>query len=211
MLPLGFEPPTLQRSVHITIYVFNSVLPCWSVFFPIYGRKYSMNIKLFMENMWEFFLVFYFVQYKVNIPMHVGEFFYVFILFYTKLIFPCIQGDWNKSYIRNIFVGYKWKFTFQTKPLWGFATVYFLIQRFSQVGLQNSRRQSFQSSYFKSITLRQNTNVNWPCFRLKTKIKNYNRPDWNCSQSHIGHHVAARPYSELVAISLSVYIVSAYM
>ncbi len=35
-----------------------------------------------------------------------------------------MQGDLNKSYIRNIFVGYKWKFTFQTKPLWGFATVY---------------------------------------------------------------------------------------
>jgi hypothetical protein len=56
--------------------------------FLIYGRKYSMKIKLFMENMWEFFLVFYFVPYKVDIPMHVGEFFYVFILFYTKLIFP---------------------------------------------------------------------------------------------------------------------------
>ncbi len=126
MLQVGFEPPTLPRSVNITIYVFNSVFPCWSVFFPIYGRKYSMKIKLFIENMWEFFLVFYFVPYKVNIPMHVGEFFYVFILFYTKLIFPCMQGDWNKSYIRNIFVGYKWKFTFQTKPLWGFATVYFL-------------------------------------------------------------------------------------
>jgi hypothetical protein len=46
-------------------------------------------------------------------------------LFHTKLIFPCMQGELNKSYIRNIFVGYKWKFTFQTKPLWGFATVYY--------------------------------------------------------------------------------------
>jgi hypothetical protein len=59
-----------------------------------------MKVKLFMENMWEFFLVFYFVPYKVNIPMHAGEFFYVFILFHTKLIFPCMQGDLNKSYIR---------------------------------------------------------------------------------------------------------------
>ena len=61
-----------------------------------------MKVKLFMENMWEFFLVFYFVPYKVNIPMHAGEFFYVFYLFHTKLIFPCMQGDLNKSYIRNI-------------------------------------------------------------------------------------------------------------
>jgi hypothetical protein len=60
-----------------------------------------------MENMWEFFLVFYFVPYKVNIPMHAGEFFYVIFLFHTKLIFPCMQGDLNKSYIRHIFVGYK--------------------------------------------------------------------------------------------------------
>ncbi len=99
------------------------VFPSWSVFFPFYGRKYSMKLKLFMENMWEFFLVFYFVPYKVNIPMHAGELFYVYFLFHTKLIFPCMQGELNKSYIRNMFVGYKWKFTFQTKPLWGFATV----------------------------------------------------------------------------------------
>ena len=66
-----------------------------------------MKIKLFMENMWEFFLVFYFVPYKVNIPMHAGELFYVYFLFHTKLIFPCMQGELNKSYIRNIFVGYK--------------------------------------------------------------------------------------------------------
>jgi hypothetical protein len=66
-----------------------------------------MKVKLFMEKMWEFFLVFYFVPYKVNIPMHVGEFFYVLFLFHTKIIFPCMQGDLNKSYIRNIFVGYK--------------------------------------------------------------------------------------------------------
>jgi hypothetical protein len=61
---------------------------------------------------------------QVNIPMHAGEIFYVIFLFHTKLIFPCMQGDLNKSYISNIFVGSKWKFTFQTKPLWGFATVY---------------------------------------------------------------------------------------
>jgi hypothetical protein len=66
-----------------------------------------MKVKLFMENMWEFFLVFYFVPYKVNIPMNAGEFLYVLFLLHTKLIFPCIQRDLNKSYIRNIFVGYK--------------------------------------------------------------------------------------------------------
>ncbi len=101
-----------------------SVFPCWSVFFPIYGRKYSMKVKLLMENMWEFSLCFHFVPYKFNIPMYAGEFFYVFYLFHTTLIFPCMQGDLNKSHVRNMFVGYKWKFTFQTKPLWGFATVY---------------------------------------------------------------------------------------
>jgi hypothetical protein len=66
-----------------------------------------MKVKLFMENMWEFFLVFYFVPYKVNIPMHARKLFYVFILFHTKIIFPCMQGNLNKSYIRNIFVEYK--------------------------------------------------------------------------------------------------------
>ncbi len=66
-----------------------------------------MNVKLFMESKWEFFLVFYFVPYKVNIPMHAWEFSYVFFLFNTMLIFPGMQGDSNKSYIRNIFVGYK--------------------------------------------------------------------------------------------------------
>jgi hypothetical protein len=69
------------------------VFPCWYVLFPFYGRKYSMKLKLFMENMWEFFLVFYFVPYKVNIPMHAGELFYVYFLFHTKLIFPCMQGE----------------------------------------------------------------------------------------------------------------------
>jgi hypothetical protein len=66
-----------------------------------------MQVKLFMENMWEFFLVFYFVPYKVNIPMHAGEIFLCFFLFHTKLIFPCLQVDLNKSYIRDIFDGYK--------------------------------------------------------------------------------------------------------
>ena len=106
---MGFEPPTLWfSSVREVFFILPymcliSVFPCWSVFFPIYGRKYSMKVKLFMENMWEFF--------------------YVFYLFHTKLIFPCMQGDLIKSTVRNIFVGYKWKITFQTKPLWGFATV----------------------------------------------------------------------------------------
>ncbi len=108
----------------ICIYMYLiSVFPCWSVFFPIYWRKYSRKVKLFMENMWEFSLCFHFVTYKVNIPMCAGEFFYVIYLFHTKLIFPWMQGDLNKSNVRNIFVGYKWKFTFQNKPLWGFATV----------------------------------------------------------------------------------------
>jgi hypothetical protein len=81
---VGFEPPTLLFSFpsekcslyyHIQ-YAFNfSIPPVDLCFFPIYGRKYSMKLKLLMANMWEFFLVFYFVPYKVNIPMHAGEFF----------------------------------------------------------------------------------------------------------------------------------------
>jgi hypothetical protein len=67
-----------------------SVVPCCSLFIPIYGRKYSMKAKMFMENMWEFSLCFYFVPYKV--------------------IFPCMQGDLNKSNRRNLrdlYFGYK--------------------------------------------------------------------------------------------------------
>jgi hypothetical protein len=77
MLQVGFEPPTLQRSVHITMCVFNFSIPLVDLcfFLSMYGRKYSMKVNLFMENMWEFFLVFYFVPYKVSIPMHAGEFF----------------------------------------------------------------------------------------------------------------------------------------
>jgi hypothetical protein len=114
----------LKRSVQYIAMYSISVFPCCSVFFPIYGRKYSMKIKLFMENMWEFSLCFHFVPYKVNIPMNAGEFFYVIYLFHTKLIFPWMQGNLNKSNVSNIFVWYKLKFTFQTKPLWGFATVH---------------------------------------------------------------------------------------
>jgi hypothetical protein len=66
-----------------------------------------MKVKLIMENMWEFSLCFHFVTYKVNIPMYAGEFCYVIYLFHTKLIFPWMQGDLNKSNVRNIFVGYK--------------------------------------------------------------------------------------------------------
>jgi hypothetical protein len=33
MLQVGFEPPTLQRSVHITIYVFNFSIPLVDVCF----------------------------------------------------------------------------------------------------------------------------------------------------------------------------------
>ncbi len=64
----------LQRTVQYLI----SVFPCCSVFFPIYGRKYSMKANLFMENMWEFSLCFFLAPYKVNIPMYAGEFFLCF-------------------------------------------------------------------------------------------------------------------------------------
>jgi hypothetical protein len=32
--------------------------------------------------------------------MHAGDLFYVFFLLHTKLIFPCMLGDLNKSYMR---------------------------------------------------------------------------------------------------------------
>jgi hypothetical protein len=65
-----------------------------------------MKVKLFMENMWKFFLVFYFVPYTVNIPMHAGEFFMCFFVPY-KVNIPMYAGGFKKSYIRNVFVGYK--------------------------------------------------------------------------------------------------------
>ncbi len=78
---------------------------------------------MFMEIMWEFSICF-FASYKVNIPMYAEEFFLCYVFF--------MQGDLNKSNTRNIFVGCKWKFTFQTKPRWGFATVYQWGQKASQ-------------------------------------------------------------------------------
>ncbi len=51
-----------------------SVFPCCSVIFPIYGRKYSMKA----------------------CGKHVGIFL-MFFLLHTKLIFPCMQG--NFSYV----------------------------------------------------------------------------------------------------------------
>ncbi len=100
MLQVGFEPPTLQKSV--TMYVFNFSIPLLICVFPFYGRKFSMKLKLIMENMWEFFLVFYFVPYKVNIPMHAGEFFYVFFVPY-KVNIPMYAGEFQQVlYTTNI-------------------------------------------------------------------------------------------------------------
>ncbi len=107
----------LKRSVqYITIYVFNFSFPLlFCGFFPIYGRKYSMKAKLFMENMWEFSLWF-FAPYKVNIPMCAGEFFLCYFFVPYKANIPMYAGDLNKSNTRNIFVKCKWKFTFFFRP-----------------------------------------------------------------------------------------------
>jgi hypothetical protein len=51
--------------------------------------------------------MFLFCPYKVNIPMYAGEFFYVFFLFHTKLIFPRMYRNSNKSNKKKIFVAYK--------------------------------------------------------------------------------------------------------
>ncbi len=118
----------LKRSVqYITMYSI-SVFPCCSVFFPVYRRKYSMNV---YGNHVGIFHMFFLPHTKLRFPCMQGNFSYVIFLFHTKLIFPCMQGDLNKSNTRNIFVGCKWKFTFQTKPLWVFATVMYSIVFYS--------------------------------------------------------------------------------
>ena len=111
----------LKGSVqYIAIYVFNFSIPLFFCVIPIYGRKYSMKVKLFMENMWEFFLVFYFfpykvpcmqgnflcfyfVPYKVNIPMYAGEFFLCYFFVPCKFNIPMYEGGFkqvqNKEYI----------------------------------------------------------------------------------------------------------------
>jgi hypothetical protein len=65
-----------------------------------------MKTTMFRANMREFFfmLLVYFVPYKINIHIYVGGF--------------------KQVNERKIFVGYKGKFTHQTKPFRGFATVY---------------------------------------------------------------------------------------
>jgi hypothetical protein len=49
--------------------------------------------------------MFSFCYIKVNISVYAGDFFYVIYLLHTKLKIPRMQGDLNKSNIRNIFVG----------------------------------------------------------------------------------------------------------
>jgi hypothetical protein len=91
----------LKRSVqYITMYSI-SVFPCGSVFFPIYGRKYSMNV---YGNHVGIFHMFFMPYTKLILPCIQGNYSYVTFLFHTKLIFPCMQGDLNKSNTRNIFV-----------------------------------------------------------------------------------------------------------
>ncbi len=92
----------LKRSVqYITMYSISVFLCCY-VFFPIYGRKYSMNV---YGNHVGIFHMFFLPHTKLIFPCMQGNFSYVIYLFHTKLIFPCMQGDLNKSNTRNIFVG----------------------------------------------------------------------------------------------------------
>ncbi len=108
LFPWGICSLFLKRSVqYIAIYVFNFSIPLLFCVFSYLGKE------IFHEGK----------------AVYVGIFL-MFFLPHTKLIFPCMQGDLNKSHTRNIFVGYKWKFTFQTKPLWGFATVWCLESSF---------------------------------------------------------------------------------
>ena len=94
---MGFEPPTLLFSFPVPVDLCFFYL--WKEIFHEGKAVYGKHVGIFP------YLLFCSIQ--VNIPMHAGEFVYVFILFHTKLIFSCMQGDLNKSYIRNIFVGYK--------------------------------------------------------------------------------------------------------
>ncbi len=106
------------------MHVFSFSIPLLICVFSFLRKEIFHEGKAVYGKDVDIFLCFYFVPYKVNIPMYGGEFFKCFFLFHTKLIFPCMQGDLNKFHLSNILVGYKWKFTFRTKPLWGFATVY---------------------------------------------------------------------------------------
>jgi hypothetical protein len=53
------------------------------------------------------FDMFFLPHTKLIFPCIQGNFSYVIFLFHTKLIFPCMQGDLNKSNTRNIFAGCK--------------------------------------------------------------------------------------------------------
>jgi hypothetical protein len=95
VLQVGFEPST-TTSIPLLSCVFSFL---WKEIFHEGKAVYGKHLGIFPCLL--------FCSIQVNIPMHAGELFYVYFLFHTKLIFPCMQRELNKSYIRNIFVGYK--------------------------------------------------------------------------------------------------------
>ncbi len=115
----------LKKSVqYITINVFNFRIPLLFCVFSYLWKEIFHEGKAVYGKHVGIFLMFFLPHTKLIFPCLQGNFSYVIFLFHTKLIFTCMQGDLNKSNTRNIFVGCKWKFTFRTKPFWGFATVY---------------------------------------------------------------------------------------
>jgi hypothetical protein len=101
-----FSFPSEKCSV-ITIYVFNISIPLLFCVFSYLWKEIFHEGKAVYGKHVGIFLMFIFAPCKVNIPIYAGEFFLRFFLFYTKFTFPCMQGDLNKSNIRNIFVGHK--------------------------------------------------------------------------------------------------------
>jgi hypothetical protein len=73
-----------------------SVFPYCSVFFPIYGRKYSMKAKLFMENLWKLSFSCIFVLDKVNISMYAGEFFFCLFFVPYKVNISIYEGGFKQ-------------------------------------------------------------------------------------------------------------------
>ncbi len=134
-----------------------SILPCiqfqYSTVVLCFFLSMEGNIPwMFIQIMWEFSICFL-PHTKLIFPCMQGNFSYVIFLFYTKLIFPCMQGDLKKSNTRNIFFGCKWKFTLQTKPVRGFATVYFQEHHFLVSWLNQSLEGGMNSFTLQKATI----------------------------------------------------------
>jgi hypothetical protein len=90
-------------STHIAIYLFNFSIPLLFCVFSYLWKEIFHEGKAVYVGI---FLMLFLPHTKLIFPCMQGNFSYVIFLFHTKLIFPCMQGELNKSHTRNIFVGY---------------------------------------------------------------------------------------------------------